>query len=97
MFTVLSTTRKSNLYLIVALAIALVVILAFIAVPSTAAPKVTVIPMTGASGFPDYFQRHPELSLPAAIKVDQSDYFTRHPEARTPAGLKDLSDYFLRH
>lgn len=44
----------------------------------------------------DYFQRHPELSLPGESAADLSDYFVRHPELRTPVTI-DLSDYFQRH
>jgi hypothetical protein len=47
----------------------------------------------------DYFQRHPELSMPAGAgaALDMTDYFVRHPELRTSAESEDLSDYFLRH
>jgi hypothetical protein len=56
------------------------------------------IPLTGIFETSDYFQRHPELSLPvpSASAADLSDYFVRHPELRTPATI-DLSDYFQRH
>lgn len=55
-----------------------------------------VVPVTGAAEASDYFQRHPELSMPAASMLDTADYFTRHPDLRTPAE-SDLSDYFWRH
>lgn len=42
-----------------------------------------VIPVTGDSAFPDYHQRHPELSGPREISVDTTDYFFRHPELRS--------------
>jgi hypothetical protein len=48
MFTVLSNTRNSNLYIILALAISLVVILVLGVAPSVAAPKPVVIPLTGS-------------------------------------------------
>ena len=48
MFTVLSNTRNSNLYIIIALAITLVVFLTLVVVPSIAAPKPAVIPVTGS-------------------------------------------------
>jgi len=48
MFTVLSSTRNSNLYLIVALATALVAVLAFAVVPAIPAPEPAIIPATGS-------------------------------------------------
>ena len=48
MFTVLSNTRNSNLYLIVALATALVAVLAFAVVPAISAPELAIIPETGS-------------------------------------------------
>lgn len=101
MFTVLSNTRKTNLYLIVALAIALVVILGLAVVPSIAAPKAAVIPVTGIAESPDYYQRHPELSVPAEIPAaEMSDYFQRHntQSIEIPVtGLSASPDYFQRH
>jgi hypothetical protein len=40
--------------------------------------KNTSIPITGASAFPDYFQRHPELSGSVERSIDTTDYFFRH-------------------
>jgi hypothetical protein len=48
MFTVLTNTRNSKLYIIVALATALVVLLTFAVAPSIAAPKPVIIPETGS-------------------------------------------------
>ena len=56
-----------------------------------------VIPNIGDSAFPDYYQRHPELSRPADISMDTSDYFLRHPELIKVRNAVDTSDYFLRH
>ena len=59
-----------------------------------------VIPLTGNNdaAFPDYYQRHPELTVPAILGLTASDYFQRHPELSVPVliGL-DASDYFQRH
>src|SRR5215211_7117504 len=57
-----------------------------------------IIPVTGDSVFPDYFQRHPELTIPMESSLDTTDYFFRHPELR-PSTAKsiDLTDYFFRH
>ena len=41
------------------------------------------VPVTGESAFPDYYQRHPELSAPVTITIDTTDYFFRHPELRS--------------
>jgi len=57
-----------------------------------------VIPITGDAEYPDYYQRHPELSLPAKIESGYSAYFERHPELSALAGTSvDTSDYYLRH
>jgi len=37
-----------------------------------------VIPLTGDSAFPDYFQRHPELNISVQRSIDTTDYFFRH-------------------
>jgi hypothetical protein len=47
MFTVLSNTRNSNMYIVLALAITLVVLLTFAVAPSIAVPKPALIPVTG--------------------------------------------------
>jgi hypothetical protein len=97
MFTISSTTRETNLYLTLALAIMLVLILSLAVVPSMAAPKSDVVPVTGVSQYTDYYQRHPELRAPAALMGDTTDYFMRHPEMSSSRAPNDLSDYFLRH
>jgi hypothetical protein len=99
MFTVSSTTRKANLYLIVALAITIVLILAFVVAPSIAAPKATAIPVSGASEFSDYYQRHLELRGPARLVVERTgDFALRHAELSQPAAMTvDRTDYFARH
>jgi hypothetical protein len=57
-----------------------------------------VIPVTGKSAFPDYAQRHPELSVSPIIGLGASDYFQRHSELITPSILGlGASDYFMRH
>jgi hypothetical protein len=57
-----------------------------------------VIPVTGDSAFPDYAQRHPELSVSPIIGLGASDYFQRHSELITPSILGlGASDYFMRH
>jgi hypothetical protein len=106
MFTVLSNPRKTNLYLIVALAIMLVVILVFAVAPSIAASKPAPIPVTGNSVSPDYYQRHPELRAPAGMAVEMNgDFALRHPEwasgeqsvAVPVTGISNSLDYFQRH
>jgi hypothetical protein len=106
MFTVLSNPRNAKLYLIVALAIVLAALLTFVVVPSIAAPKSAAIPVTGASGSPDYFQRHPELRAPAGIAVEMNgDFALRHAEwasegqnvAIPDTGNSEALDYYQRH
>jgi hypothetical protein len=56
-----------------------------------------VIPLTGDVAFPDYYQRHRELSLSAVRGLGASDYFQRHPELTAPAEASvDLTDYYFR-
>ena len=55
------------------------------------------IPITGEAAFPDYHQRHPELTKSVIAGVGASDYFQRHPELTARAGkFVDLSDYYFR-
>lgn len=72
MFTVLSNTRNANLYIIVALATVLVVILTFAVAPSIAAPQPVIIPETGSQNAYVEFLRGekalyatPDLSWPS--------------------------------
>jgi hypothetical protein len=105
MFTVLSNSRNSNLYLIIALATMVVVFLAFAVVPSIAVPKPALIPVTGASEYADYYQRHPEWTIniqssgmTTTSSFEGSDYFERHPVPSMPAVITlDTADYFTRH
>ena len=48
MFTVLSNTRNSNLYIISALAIMVLVLLTFAVAPSISVPEPAIIPVTGS-------------------------------------------------
>ncbi len=58
----------------------------------------SVIPITGGAAFPDYYERHPELSEMAVNGSGASDYFERHPELSNLAALgQGASDYFERH
>jgi hypothetical protein len=46
----------------------------------------------------DYYQRHPELTVPSLIGQGASDYFQRHPELTAPAeAALDTTDYYFRH
>jgi hypothetical protein len=143
MFTVLSNTRNSNLYLIAALAVMAIVLVTFSLAPKISTSQaatvpvtelsaagsdyyqrhldlrapaaglngdfalrhpewmtvahIVAIPVTGGAESLDYFQRHPELLMPAVITADTADYFTRHPELRPSVPSTNLSDYFQRH
>jgi len=107
MFTVLSNTRNSNLYLIAALAILMVVLLTFAFAPAISVPEPVLVPVTGISETAsDYYQRHPELRASAANVADLTgDFSLRHPEWASSAqnavvpvtGSSEASDYFQRH
>jgi hypothetical protein len=57
-----------------------------------------VIPVTGDLAFPDYYQRHLELSVPTVLGLTASDYVMRHPELIAPAQVSsDMTDYYFRH
>jgi hypothetical protein len=63
-----------------------------------ASDQKAIIPLTGDAAFPDYYERHPELSVSAIIGLDASDYFQRHPELTAPADASvDTTDYYFRH
>jgi hypothetical protein len=50
-----------------------------------------------AVDFPDYFQRHPERTIPSTLEMGASDYFQRHPELTArPDASSDLSEYYFR-
>jgi hypothetical protein len=55
-----------------------------------------VIPMTGISASPDYFQRHPELRVAVAETVDTTDYFIRLSILSASVESADLTDYYFR-
>jgi hypothetical protein len=81
MFTVLSNTRSSNLILIGALAIVLITLLTLAVVPAISVPESVPVPAVRFSeAGSDYYQRHPQLSISAALGADAaSDYHLRHP------------------
>jgi len=62
-----------------------------------ASDQKAIIPLTGEAAFPDYFQRHPELSAPVEVSVDTTDYYFRHPGLSASVESLDLTDYFFRH
>ena len=107
MFTVLSKSRNTNLYLLAALAILAVVLMIFVSVPAISAPKPAAVPATSLlSAVSDYYERHPELRMSGNAVVDLGgDFYLRHPEristvqnAGIPVtGASEASDYFLRH
>ena len=107
MFTVLSNTRNSSLYLIAALVAIVVVLLTFAVIPDISAPKPAAVPMTGLSAAgSDYDERHPELKVSEAAVVDLGDdFYLRHPEwlntvqntGISVTGVLEGSDYFQRH
>lgn len=107
MFTVLSNTRNSNLFLIGALAIVVITFLTLAVVPAITAPQAAPAPAVRLSETgSDYYQRHPELRVPAAGAADVADdFYLRHPawtanaqSAAIPVtGSAEASDYFERH
>ena len=107
MFTVLSNTRNSNLYLIAALVVMVVGLITFAVIPTISAPKPADIPATNISAVrSDYYERHPELRVPGAAVTDLAgEFYLRHPEwissfqnAGIPVtGALEASDYFQRH
>lgn len=106
MFTVLSNTRNSSLYLIAALAVAVVILLTFAVAPVISTSRPVTIPVTvNSEASSDYFLRHPEFRISAAPAVYlSSDFYQRHQdwvssvEKIVPVnGSTELSDYFQRH
>jgi hypothetical protein len=107
MFTVLSKSRDSSLFLICGLVVGLVVLLTFSLVPAISFSKPALIPVTGASeAQSDYFLRHPGISLSTEnVNTLNSDFYQRHPAWMVNAqnavapmiGSLELSDYAQRH
>lgn len=89
--------RHTALYVLIAIAVLVAVILTLSLVPAITVREPVAIPITGNSAFPDYAQRHPELIMPMNVPVDSTDYFFRHPEFSYPANTDDATDYFFRH
>ena len=56
-----------------------------------------VIPVTGNAAFPDYYQRHPELSVSVEFSTDTTDYFFRQAALLKSRQMIDLTDYYFRH
>ena len=72
MFTVLSKNRNSDLFLIGALAIAVVALLTLTVAPAISAPQADPAPAPRLSEVgSDYYQRHPELSTSANTPLDE--------------------------
>jgi hypothetical protein len=108
MFTVLTNTRSSSVYLIGALAATMVIILTLAVVPTISAPERVMIPAgsSASEANSDYFQRHPESNASVATGTDTAgDFYLRHPVwainpqvAAVPVtGISPASDYFQRH
>lgn len=101
MFTVIPSTRNSNLYLIAALAVLAVTLLTFALVPAISASRPAVIPVTGISeSRSDYYQRHLELLVAAGAASLNGDFYLRHPELSISIEtgiVVDTADYILRH
>jgi hypothetical protein len=107
MFTVLSNTRNSKLFLIGALAIVVITLLTLAIVPAVSAPQPALAPAPRLSeAGSDYYQRHPEMRVSTALGSDMADdFYLRHPEwgsnvqnAAIPVtGSSEASDYFQRH
>jgi hypothetical protein len=89
--------HHTTLYILITMAVLVTVILAISLVPVITVRDTVAIPITGNSAFPDYAQRHPELTMPMNIPVDTTDYFFRHSEFGYPANTDDATDYFFRH
>jgi hypothetical protein len=89
--------HHTTLYILLAMAVLVAIVLALSFVPAITVRNPVVIPITGNAAFPDYAQRHPELTMPLSIPVDTTDYFFRHSEFNYPANTDDQTDYFFRH
>jgi hypothetical protein len=104
MFTVLSNTRNSNLFLLGALAIVIIALFTLAIVPAISAPQPAFAPAPRLSeAGSDFYQRHPDWTwtvstINAVGNSALSDYFQRHPELTVPSILGlGASDYFQRH
>ncbi len=107
MFTVLSNTRSSNLFLIGALAIVVITLLILAVVPAISVPQPAAAPAARLSeAGSDYYERHPDVRVSTALGTDNTgDFYLRHPEwasnvetaAISLAGKYEGSDYFQRH
>jgi cytochrome c oxidase assembly protein Cox11 len=107
MFTVLSKTRNSYLYVIVVLVFMAVMLLTFAvvqALPTFRADTTSAMDITAAGS--DYYERHPELKVSRAVAIAfVDDFYLRHPNWINPVqsvgvpvtGTVEALDYFQRH
>jgi len=97
MFTVLSNTRNSNLYIVTALAITLIVFLTLAVVPSIAAPEQAPIPVTGSQNAYVEFLRGEKAiyANPIGLSEALSAYHTG--EQAVYAGVVDSSEALSVH
>ena len=103
------TNKLSKLFLASVVVALTLVTVSFVVAPTASDPYPdyalrhpgeVIIPVTDNQDTTgsDYFQRHPELSLPSLIGQGASDYFQRHPELISLAERSsDTTDYFFRH
>jgi hypothetical protein len=70
MFTVLTNSRNSNLYILVALAVMMAVLLSIAVVSTISAPEPVLVPAAGAADTTsDYHQRHPEWTVTTPLSA----------------------------
>lgn len=104
MFTVLSNTRNSNLYLIAAFVTAMVILLTIAFAPAISVPQPVLPVISRSDAGSDYYQRHPELNVLTVESDLTGDFALRHQNgagslrAAIPVtGNFAASDYFERH
>lgn len=90
--------HHTTLYVGIGLLVMVAVILALSLVPTITVQESVALPITANQSFPDYAQRHPELTLPMpAALIDTSDYYFRHINLNTRLDTDDQTDYIFRH
>jgi hypothetical protein len=89
--------HHTSLYIGIGLLVMVTLFLALTLVPTISIHDNTAVAVPASVTYPDYAQRHPELSVSMFAPVDTTDYYFRQVNITTRTDTDDQTDYFFRH
>jgi hypothetical protein len=92
MFTIFTNTRNSNLYIIMAVTITLVVLFTFAVAPSITVPRPAIIPVTGSQNAYVDFLRGEKAMYMKPVRLSDALSAYRAGEKAIHTNAVDLSD-----